>query len=125
MAVSALPRTRPHTQQQSGSIGPLVLGVTLVTPGLDLLAVVLPGLQVITLLSLVASSVATAVLVLSWLRFPRTSWLAAAMLASVAGLATRVVGLELGPLLAVLTVLALGVGGAFASAPRDVEAWSV
>jgi len=60
---------------------------------------------------------------LTWARFPRTSWLVAAALVSFAGLGLRLVGSDFGPALAVLAIVALGLGGGFASPAREAEAW--
>jgi hypothetical protein len=68
-----------------------------------------------------ASAAAAAALVLIWTRFPRTSWLFAACLAAIASLAMRVLGADVAPLLSLLSLVALGVGGAFASADLSLE----
>jgi hypothetical protein len=63
------------------------------------------------------------VLLLMWLRFPRTNWLAAAGIAATAGFALRLVGADVAPLLSLLSIVAIGLGGGFASAevtPADV-----
>jgi hypothetical protein len=74
------------------------------------------------LAGLLASLVASAILVLSWVRFPRTSWLLAAALATCASVAMRLVGADVAPLLSLLAIVALGIGGAFASSSRS-KAW--
>jgi len=95
----------------------------LVPPALDLLASVQPRVGVPTI-GLVAASVATAALLVVWAHYPRTSWLAAASLAAFASLALRFVGADIAPALSLLAVLALGIGGAFASAASpEPEAW--
>jgi hypothetical protein len=50
-----------------------------------------------------------------WLRFPRTNWLAAAFLAALAGFALRLAGADVAPLLSLLSIVAVGLGGGFAS----------
>ncbi len=122
MAVSALPRSHARAPLKAATLPSGVLALTLVAPALDLLAwvqrnVVVPNLGV------VAAGVAAAVLLVFWAHFPRTSWLAAATLAAVAGVALRVVGADVAPALSLLAVLALGTGGAFASAVAEPEAW--
>ena len=62
----------------------------------------------------VASGVASAMLLIGWVRFPRTSWLAAATLAALASFALRLVGTDLAAVLSLLAIVALGIGGAFA-----------
>jgi hypothetical protein len=122
MAVSALPRSRARAPLDAATVPPAVLVLTLVAPALDLLAFVEPNLVMPTL-SLLASSVATAVLLVAWAHYPRTSWLAAASLAAFASLALRFVGADIAPALSLLAVVALGIGGAFASAVAEPEAW--
>jgi hypothetical protein len=94
----------------------------LIAPALDLLAIVQPGVLVPGV-GVVATAVAAAVLALSWARYPRTSWLAAASLAACAGLTLRMVGADIAPVLSLLAIVALGIGGAFASPERSAEAW--
>jgi hypothetical protein len=101
---------------------PVVLVLTLIAPALDLLAVVQPGAAVPTI-GLVGAGLASAALLLAWTRYPRTSWLAAASLASAASLGSRFMGAELAPAMSLLAVVALGLGGAFASGPPESEAW--
>jgi hypothetical protein len=74
------------------------------------------------MVGLIASGAAAAGLLLVWARFPRTSWLFAASLAAVAGVAMRLVGADVAPALSLLSVVALGIGGAFASADLSLEA---
>jgi hypothetical protein len=62
-------------------------------------------------------------LLLSWARYPRTSWLAAACLAGLASVGMRAAGADVAPLLSLLAVVALGIGGAFSSPAREAEAW--
>ena len=122
MAVSALPRTRTDAPPAATSLSPVVLVLTLLAPALDLLAIVQPTAAVPGV-GLVATAVASAVLVATWARFPRTSWLVAASLAAIASLGLRAIGFDVAPLLSLLAVVALGIGGAFASPPREAEAW--
>ena len=74
-------------------------------------------------IGLLAASVAAAALLVVWAHFPRTSWLAAASLAAFASLALRFVGVDGAPMLSLLAIVALGIGGAFASAVPEPEAW--
>ena len=104
------------------TLSPAVLMLTLIGPTLDLLGRVQPG-AALPILATVATGAASAVLLFTWLRYPRTSWLAAATLAGLASVALRLVGLELAPALSLLGVVALGIGGAFASPARESEAW--
>jgi hypothetical protein len=122
MAVTALPRTRTRAPRLAATLPPLVLVLTLIAPAVDLLAIVQPGVLAPSF-GVVATGVAAAVLALTWARYPRTSWVAAASLAACAGLALRVVGAEVAPVLSLLAVVALGIGGAFASPQRSAEAW--
>src|SRR5919206_689981 len=101
MAVSALPRTRTRLGVQPPSLSPFVLALTLGAPALDLLSMVLPGVLG-PWLGILATSAATAALLMVWVRFPRTSWLAAAVLAGAASLAMRLVGADIAPLLSLL-----------------------
>jgi len=95
-----------------------VLVLTLVPPALDLLRSVEPSV-VLPTVGLFAASVAAAVLLVAWAHFPRTSWLAAASMAAIASLALRFVGADVAPGLSLLAVIALGIGGAFASAVAE------
>jgi 4-diphosphocytidyl-2C-methyl-D-erythritol kinase len=99
-----------------------VLVLTLVAPALDLLGFVQPGV-IVPLLGQLAASAAAAALLLAWARYPRTSWLAAATLAGLASLALRFAGADVAAALSLLTVVAIGIGGAFASAVPEPEAW--
>jgi hypothetical protein len=101
-----------------------VLVLTLIAPALDLLAVVQPAATVPGL-GMLATAVASLTLLVIWARYPRTSWLAAAGLAGIASLVMRIVGADVAPLLSLLAVVALGIGGAFASPVREAEAWLV
>ena len=122
MAVTALPRTQARAPRLAATLSPVVLVLSLIAPALDLLAIVQPGVLVPGV-GVVATAVAAAVLALSWARYPRTSWLAAAGLAACAGLALRMVGADIAPVLSLLAIVALGIGGAFASPERSAEAW--
>ena len=122
MAVTALPRTRARSPLRAATLAPGVLALTLIAPALDLLAIVQPGVLVPGF-GVVATALAAAALALAWARYPRTSWLAAASLSACAGLGLRLVGADVAPVLSLLAVVALGVGGAFASPPRAAEAW--
>src|ERR1700738_5161699 len=122
MAVSALSRTQARTPLVATSLPPVVLVLTLVAPALDLLAIVQPAAAVPSL-GLLATGLASVVLGLSWGRYPRTNWLAAACLAGLASVGMRAVGADVAPLLSLLAVVALGIGGAFASPARATEAW--
>jgi len=122
MAISALSNARARTPLIATSLPPVVLVLTLVAPALDLLAIVQPAAAVPSL-GLLATGLASVVLGLSWGRYPRTSWLAAACLAGLASVGMRAVGADVAPLLSLLAVVALGIGGAFASPAREAEAW--
>jgi hypothetical protein len=113
MAVSALPRAHTRARPQPATLAPGVLALTLIAPALDLLHMVQPGLTLATA-GTVASAGASLVLLIVWVRFPRTSWLAAASLAALASLAMRLVGADVAAALSLLAVVALGIGGAFA-----------
>ena len=122
MAVSALSQTHARSRLVATALPPVVLVLTLIAPALDLLAMVQPA-AVAPRLGLLATGLASAVLVVSWARYPRTSWLAAASLAAVASVGLRALGADVAPLLSLLAVVALGIGGAFASPAREAEAW--
>jgi hypothetical protein len=124
MAVSALSGVRARAPLVATSLPPVVLVLVLIAPALDLLAMVQPAAAVPSL-GLLATALASVVLVFSWGRYPRTTWLAAASLAGVASLGLRAVGADVAPLLSLLAVVALGIGGAFASPGREAEAWLV
>jgi hypothetical protein len=121
MAVSALSSARAHAHLVAPSLPPMVLMLMLIAPALDLLAIVQPAATVPPL-GMLATAVASLTLLVIWTRYPRTSWLAAAGLASVASLVMRIVGADVAPLLSLLAVVALGIGGAFASPVREAEA---
>jgi hypothetical protein len=122
VAVSALPRSRARAPIQSATVPAAVLGMTLVVPALDLLTLVQPGMRM-PLVGALAATVVCAALLVTLARFPRTSWLAAASLAAIAALAARILGAEIAPLLSLLAVVALGLGGGFATSGRDLEPW--
>jgi hypothetical protein len=122
MAVSALPRSRARAPLAAGTLPPVILVTTLVAPALDLLALVQPGL-IASSVGAPAAGVAAALMLGVWARYPRTGWLAAASLAGLAGFALRLVGADIAPALSLLAVVALGIGGAFASsAVSETEA---
>src|SRR5947209_5650510 len=121
MAVSALSRTSARTPLVATSLPPVVLVLTLVAPALDLLAMVQPAAAVPSL-GLLAAGLAGATLLLTWARYPRTSWLAAASFAGIASVGLRAVGADVAPLLSLLAIVALGIGGGFASPVREAEA---
>ena len=114
MAVRALPRARPLEGRQGVTLPPVVLAVTLFAPILDVLGLVQPA-AFISRGAVLTAALATLVLVACWVRFPRTNWLAAAGLAATAGLALRLLGADVAPLLSLLSIIALGIGGAFAT----------
>jgi hypothetical protein len=120
MAVSALPRARIRAPLQSATLAPGVLALTLVAPALDLLRVVEPALLLASA-GVLASGLGCAVLLIAWLRFPRTSWLAAASLAALAGFAMRLISADVAAALSLLAVVALGIGGAFAASVAPAE----
>jgi hypothetical protein len=122
MAVSALPRTQTHAPLAATSLSPVVLALTLIAPALDLLAIVQP-VAAVPSFGLLATGLASLVLIVSWARFPRTSGLAAASLAAIASLGMRAIGADVAPVLSLLAVVGLGMGGAFASPNREAEAW--
>lgn len=122
MAVSALSSARARAHLVAPSLPPAVLLLTLIAPALDLLVVVQPAATVPSL-GLLATAVACLTLLVMWARYPRTSWLAAACLACVASLVARIVGADVAPLLSLLAVVALGMGGAFATPVYEAEAW--
>ena len=96
---------------------PAVLALTLIAPALDVVGLAQPY-PVVGQVGVFAAAIATAVLVTCWLRFPRTNWLAAASFAAVAGVVLRLLGDDVAPLLSLLSIVALGIGGAFATRDR-------
>ena len=121
MAVTTLPRALAGVRS-SGAVHPLALLACLVAPGLDLLGLV-QGQAGLPLLSLVASAGAGVLLLVVWARHLREAWLAAAALAMLASGALRLLAASgrQAPILSLLAVLALGVGGAFASPLPDLD----
>ena len=121
MAVTALPRALAGARP-SGGVHPLVLLACLLAPGLDLLGLVQANAG-LPLPSLVASGAAGLLLLLIWARHLREAWLAAATLAMLASAALRLAAATgpQAPLLSLLAVLALGIGGAFTSAASELD----
>ena len=124
MAVTTLlPRTRARRASAAAiTLPPLVLVVALVPPALDLLGNVHSAISVDTA-AMISAGFAALALAVAWARYPRTSWLAAAVLAAAASLATRVMGAEVAPALSLMAVLAVGTGGGFASSGHDLQGW--
>jgi hypothetical protein len=104
------------------SLAPGVCVAPLLAPALDLLRAVQPSVG-LAMPALVAAVAAGVVLVITWARYPRTSWLAAATLAALASVALRLAGTEVAPALSLAAIVALGIGGAFASPTGELEAW--
>jgi hypothetical protein len=121
MAVTVLHRSRAHSPLVATSVPIVALLVTLIPPAFDLLATLQPGFQMFEVVVLVGSAVAALSLILVWARYPRTNWLFAACVAAVGSASLRVAGADVAPLLSLLAILALGVGGAFASRARDLD----
>jgi hypothetical protein len=121
MAVRVIPRSDARTPLQVVTLAPAVLVLALIAPSLDLLMIVQPGTAV-SIAALLASGLAALALLIAWLRFPRASWLFAAALATVASLVMRLVGADVAPFLALMSIVALGVGGAFATGDVSLEA---
>jgi hypothetical protein len=117
MAVRALATgTVDAAYQPAGGIPPMGLAVVLVPAALDLLAAVMPALaQTLLMPSAVAGGAAAAVMLLAWLRFPRASWLAAATFAAAISAVLRLNGDQVAWLVSLLSIVALGIGGGFAS----------
>src|SRR5260370_23817293 len=109
MAVSALPGARARAHLVAPALPPVVLVLTLIAPALDLLAIVQPAATVPGV-GMLATAVASLTLLVIWARYPRTSWLAAAGLASVASLVMRIVAADVAPQLSILAVMALRIG---------------
>ena len=121
MAVTTLPRTHSRRASvEATSLPPLVLVAALTPLGLDLLARLETTITLETA-ALVCAGIAVVGLALTWLRYPRTAWLAAAVLAVVASLALRIVGAQVAPVLSLLAVLAIGIGGGFSSPTSDLR----
>jgi hypothetical protein len=116
MAVHVLPLARTRPANHPATLPWVVLVLALAPSLLDLLRLVQPGLTpFLATPDALACGAATAVLLLMWLRFPRTAWLLAATLAAAVGLALRLTGADVAPLLSLLAIVALGVGGGFAN----------
>ena len=116
MAVRVLPRASARPTDHPTSLPGLVLAVALVPSALDLLKLVQPGLGPwLAAPIIVASGAAMIVLLMMWLRFPRTNWLAAACFAAAAAFALRLIGADVAALLSLLSIVAIGLGGGFAS----------
>jgi hypothetical protein len=115
MAVRVLQHAPARHASQATSLPVVVLALALVPAALDLLKLVQPALgPYLALPDVVAGGVAASVLLLMWLRFPRTNWLAAAGVAAVASVALRLSGADVAPLLSLLAIVAVGVGGGYA-----------
>ena len=120
MAVHALPRWHVPAQRRAAAAPTLVLVVALVAPGLDLFSLVQPGVLSATV-GVLGAAASAAALLGTLLRFPRTSWLFAATLAALASLAMRLLGADVAPLLSLLSIAALGIGGAFQTPEVSLE----
>src|SRR5690349_835606 len=114
MAVRAIATPRVHASRQGATVPPIALAVTLVPCAVDLFALLQPN-PVLVSAGLLAAAASTLTLVMMWLRYPRTSWVFAATAAALARLAMRLVGADIASALSLLTIVALGVGGAFRS----------
>jgi hypothetical protein len=121
MAVRVISRAHARTPLQAATLPPAVLAVALAAPALDLLMMVQPS-QPVAFAGLLANGVAVAMLLVAWVRFPRSNWLFAAALATGASLVMRMVGADVAPFLTLLSIVALGVGGAFATTEVSLEA---
>lgn len=116
MAVRVLPHPAARAADHVACLPGVVLALALLPSAIDLLDRVQPGLTFYLVLpTLLASGVAALVLVTGWARFPRTGWLAAASFAAVAALVLRFAGVDFASLLSLLAIVAIGVGGGFAS----------
>jgi hypothetical protein len=115
MAVKALPHVSVQSPPRAVSLGPAILALTLIAPTLDFLVRVLPSLPFAPDAALITTGAASILLLVTWVRSPRASWLAAAGLAACASFGLRVAHADAAPALALLAVIALGLGGAFAS----------
>src|SRR5262249_30490094 len=98
LGVSVLPRTRAAAPRRAAVVPTAACVLMLIAPALDLLTRVQPGLS-IDGPALVAGGVASLWLLVSWLRFPNATWLAAASLAGFAGAVMRLLGADVAPLL--------------------------
>ena|SRR5579864_136187 len=116
MAVRVLPLAPARPVDGAAALPSLVLVIALAPSALDLLKLVQPSLRPnLATLDAIMCGAAAAVLLVMWLRVPRTGWLFAATIAATAGLALRVTGADVAPLLSLLAIVAIGVGGGFAS----------
>jgi|SRR5579859_3748303 len=116
MAVRVVPLAPTRTADQPSGLPSVVLLFALAPSALDLFALVQPGLAAsLATADAVACAAATLVLLLTWIRFPRTAWLLAATVAAAIGLALRVIGADTAPLLSLLAIVAIGMGGGFAN----------
>ena len=123
MAVSSLPRARSHrTELVASTLPPLALLMAVLPLAFDLLSSVQTVLPLGAMATL-GSVVSVVALGLMWVRYPRTTWLAAAVLAAIASVALRLAGADVAPLLSLLAVLSVGVGGGFASPTHELHAW--
>ncbi len=123
MAVTSLPQARARrTELVASTLPPLALLLAVLPLAFDLFGGVHAALS-LGALALVASVAAVIALGVMWLRHPRTSWLAAAVLAALASVALRLAGADVAPALSLLAVLSVGVGGAFASRTHELHAW--
>src|SRR5262245_53096437 len=120
MAVTVLQRARARLPLVATTLPAGLLLVTLLAPAADLLALVQP-LLALPSVQFAGSAVAAIALLLAWIRYPRTNWLAAAWLAAVASVALRMARADLAPLLSLLAIVSLGVGGAFASREHALD----
>src|SRR4051812_42257406 len=120
MAVTTLPRARTAARHVAPTLPPALVLLMLLAPVLDLLGWVQPRID-LEPLALAAAVIGFGTILLAWLRHPRTTWLLAATLAGAASVALRAVGAEVAPALSLLVVLALGVGGVFASPSHELE----
>jgi hypothetical protein len=120
MAVTVLRQTRARSLGVAASVPTGMLFLALLPSLADLLRIVQPPL-VSPGAQLACAAVAAVSLLLVWIRLPRTNWVIAAWLAALASVTLRVVGSEVAPFLSLLVVLALGIGGAFASHDDELE----
>jgi hypothetical protein len=119
MAVHVLPHASARPVDRAAVVPPFALAVAVLPAVLDLLRVVQPGLNtVLAVPSDGATAMAAAILLLLWVRVPKTAWLLAAGFAAVAGTAMRVAGADVAPVLTLLSIVALGLGGAFVAPAR-------
>ena len=121
MAVTAVPRALSGSRSV-GAVPAAILLASLAAPALDLFGLV-QSQAALPALSLACCGVAGLLLLGVWARQPREAWLAAAALAMLASAALRLgpAAAPQAPVLSLLGVLALGVGGAFASPGLGLE----